>query len=104
MTTTVSAPAPAASTLPSRRITPDQINALAARVSTQAERERAPIEMPFTGSTLGSVPRCTPEDAVAAIAASREAQARWATTSFAERKRILLRFHDLVLDRQDEIL
>ena len=31
--------------------------------------------------------------------AARAVQAQWKATSFAERKRILLRFHDLVLDR-----
>jgi succinate-semialdehyde dehydrogenase/glutarate-semialdehyde dehydrogenase len=50
------------------------------------------------------VPRCTPEDVHAALARAREAQAAWARTSFAERRRVLLRFHDLVLARQDEIL
>jgi succinate-semialdehyde dehydrogenase/glutarate-semialdehyde dehydrogenase len=40
----------------------------------------------------------------AALERAREAQARWARTSFAERRRILLRFHDAVLARQDEIL
>src|ERR687883_236294 len=49
--------APSAPSLPSRRVTPDQLAALAARVHT-----------------------------------------------IGERKRILLSFHDLVLDRQDEVL
>ena len=62
------------------------------------------IDQPFTGEPLGTVPRCTPEDVGAAIDRAREAQAAWARTSFAERRHVLLRFHDLVLDRQDEIL
>jgi len=35
---------------------------------------------------------------------ARAAQAVWALTEFAERRAILLRFHDLLLDRRDEIL
>jgi succinate-semialdehyde dehydrogenase/glutarate-semialdehyde dehydrogenase len=104
VSTTVSPPPSPAAALPSRRIGRDQIDALAARVSSQAGREPMAIDMPFTGTTLGAVPRCSPEDALAAVAAAREAQARWAATSFAERRRVLLRFHDLVLDRQAEIL
>ena len=50
------------------------------------------------------VPRCAPEDVAAAIERARAAQEAWAQTSFAQRRRILLRFHDLVLDRQEEML
>ena len=95
---------PTATRIPSKRITAAQLEALAARVRTEAPRERMEVEQPFTGGPLGSVPRCTPEDVEAALARARAAQAAWARTSFAERKRVLLRFHDLVLARQDEIL
>src|SRR5919199_3489104 len=40
----------------------------------------------------------------ALAARARTAQAAWARTPFAERRAILLRFHDLVLARQEEIL
>jgi succinate-semialdehyde dehydrogenase/glutarate-semialdehyde dehydrogenase len=62
------------------------------------------VEKPFTGEILGTVPRCTAQDVEAAIARARVAQAAWRRTSFEQRKRVLLRFHDLVLARQDEIL
>jgi succinate-semialdehyde dehydrogenase/glutarate-semialdehyde dehydrogenase len=62
------------------------------------------VEQPFTGGPLGRVPRCTPEDVTAAVERARTAQAAWARTSFAERRAVLLRFHDLMLARQDEIL
>jgi len=100
-TTTPTASAPQIS---SKRITPAQLEALAARVRTEAPRERLEVEQPFTGAPLGSVPRCAPEDVAAALRRARTAQEAWARTSFAERKRVLLRFHDLVLSRQDEIL
>ncbi len=90
--------------IPSKRITAATIEALAARVRTEAPRDALEIEQPFTGGPLGSVPRSAPEDVAAALRRARAAQAVWARTSFAERKRVLLRFHDLVLSRQDEIL
>ena len=68
------------------------------------DREDIAVEMPFTGETLGHVPRCTAEDVEAAARRAREAQERWAETSFAERARVFFRFHDLVLDRQKEAL
>jgi succinate-semialdehyde dehydrogenase/glutarate-semialdehyde dehydrogenase len=90
--------------LPSRRITPEQLEALAARVTSTSGNEPMEIQQPFTGAPLGWVPRCGPDDVRAAIERAREAQAEWARTSFAERRRILLRYHDLVLDRQEELL
>jgi succinate-semialdehyde dehydrogenase/glutarate-semialdehyde dehydrogenase len=39
-----------------------------------------------------------------AIKRSRAAQREWRKTSFAERKAIFMRYHDLVLDRQEEVL
>jgi succinate-semialdehyde dehydrogenase/glutarate-semialdehyde dehydrogenase len=95
---------PSTSTLPSKRITPGQLRALAGRVETGGERESMAVEQPFTGQPLGVVPRCTSEDVPAAVARAREAQGAWARTSFAQRRAVLHRFHDLVLSRQDEIL
>jgi succinate-semialdehyde dehydrogenase/glutarate-semialdehyde dehydrogenase len=103
-TTPDGARAAAPARIPSERLSSAQLDALAARVRTEGARERMEIDQPFTGGPLGSVPRCTPEDVHAALARAREAQAAWARTSFAERRRVLLRFHDLVLARQDEIL
>jgi succinate-semialdehyde dehydrogenase / glutarate-semialdehyde dehydrogenase len=103
-TTTAATRAPAAAPNPSKRITAARLEALARRVHTEGERERLEVEQPFTGGALGSVPRCTPDDVEAALARARAAQRAWARTSIAERRRVLLRFHDLVLSRQDEVL
>ena len=99
-----SAPAAAPVEIRSKRITAAQLAALADRVQTAGERERMEIDQPFTGDPLGTVSRCTPDDVKTALERAREAQKSWRETSFAERKRILLRYHDLVLDRQDEII
>ena len=104
MATAQEAPRRAASALPSRRLPAARLDALAARVHTTAPREDMEVEQPFTGAPLGAVPRCAPDDVRAAIERARDAQAAWAQTSFAQRRQLLLRFHDLVLSRQDEIL
>src|SRR4051795_9408287 len=77
---------------------------LAARVATVAEREPIEVENPATGETLATVPTCEAEDVEAAVERARAAQAAWARTGWDERRAILLRFHDAVLDRQDELL
>jgi hypothetical protein len=88
----------------SARIARGRLEALAARVTAVAPREPMEVEKPFTGETLGWVPRCEEEDVERAVAGARAAQARWATTPLPERSAVLLRFHDLVLARQDEVL
>lgn len=59
---------------------------------------------PFDGRELGEVSDHTAEDTSHAFERSRRAQEQWARTSMSERKKIMLRFHDLVLGRQDELL
>jgi succinate-semialdehyde dehydrogenase/glutarate-semialdehyde dehydrogenase len=98
------APRPAPPT-GSKRIDAARLARLAGRVATTGgEREPIEIENPATGDLLATVPRCTAEDVEHAVATARDAQRRWCETSFEERERALLRFHDLVLDRQDELL
>src|SRR3954464_13074173 len=107
MSTITDAPAAtetAAVELPSKRITTQQLEALAARVVSPAGNDPMEIEQPFSGKPLGTVPKCGPEDVRVAIERARAVQEEWAQTSFAERKRILLRFHDLILDHQEELL
>jgi succinate-semialdehyde dehydrogenase/glutarate-semialdehyde dehydrogenase len=89
----------------SERIDTRRLRELADRVSTAGgEREELEIENPATGRLLATVAKCTPEDVEFAAKRAREAQAKWRESSFAERVEILLRFHDLVLNRQDEVL
>src|SRR5947209_7881376 len=87
------------------RIDTGRLTELSGRVTT-ADGGRKPLEIekPFTGELLGTVPRCTPDDVALAIERARAAQAPWQHTTFAERRRVLMRFHDLVLDHRDEIL
>ncbi|MCU0310761.1 MAG: succinic semialdehyde dehydrogenase [Acidimicrobiales bacterium] len=77
---------------------------LASLVTTVADRPRQASHAPFDGSLVGEVPTCTAEDVVAAVARARAAQRDWAARPLAERADAVLRFHDLVLDRQAELL
>jgi succinate-semialdehyde dehydrogenase / glutarate-semialdehyde dehydrogenase len=89
----------------SSRVDTRRLDALAERVSTSGgEHERIEVDKPATGQLLASVPKCTGEDVEYAVRRAREAQVRWKQSAHATRREILLRFHDLVLDRQDELL
>src|SRR3954449_9485278 len=49
---------------------------------------------PINGQPLAEIPQSSPADVDEAFARARRAQAAWARTGYAERARILLRFHD----------
>jgi succinate-semialdehyde dehydrogenase/glutarate-semialdehyde dehydrogenase len=59
---------------------------------------------PFTGKKLAELPESTLEDVAFAFHRAREAQRSWAAVPVKERAAVLLRFHDLVLRRQSEVL
>jgi succinate-semialdehyde dehydrogenase / glutarate-semialdehyde dehydrogenase len=88
----------------SEHVTTGIVESLGERVATSGARERSEIEMPFTGEILGTVPRCTPDDVRDAVRRSRTAQSAWANVPLRARAQVFLRFHDLVLARQGEIL
>ncbi|WP_020671738.1 succinic semialdehyde dehydrogenase [Amycolatopsis nigrescens] len=69
-------------------------------------KDSAPVEMtaPFTGLVNATLPQATDADARRAFANAREAQRAWAATPIADRQRVLIRLHDLLLERQDEVL
>jgi succinate-semialdehyde dehydrogenase/glutarate-semialdehyde dehydrogenase len=100
--TTTDSPASAATALRPGRAETDR---LAARVAVPGgERERAQVTSPLTGEVVGEVPIGTAEDVVDAVARSREVQRGWAALPVRQRAAVLLRYHDLVLDRQDELM
>ena len=63
-----------------------------------------PAYTPITGQPLAMVPQSSEADVKEAFARARRAQQAWAQTSLEHRAAVLLRLHDLVLDRQDEII
>ncbi|MEV7949450.1 succinic semialdehyde dehydrogenase [Streptomyces rubiginosohelvolus] len=85
-------------------ITPALLRRLTALVSAAPDAARVTTNAPYTGLPLADFPVSTPEEVEAAFARARAAQKAWAATPLSERKRILLRYHDLVLARRDEAL
>ncbi|MFF9853846.1 succinic semialdehyde dehydrogenase [Streptomyces litmocidini] len=85
-------------------ITPALLTRLTARVSAAPNAARVTTNAPYTGVPLADFPVSTPEDVEATFGRARIAQKSWAATPIEERKRILLRYHDLVLARQDQAL
>lgn len=83
---------------------PALLRRLAARVAAGPDAAQVTTTIPFTGDPLATLPVSTPADVEAAFARARAAQAAWAATPVSTRKAILLRFHDLVLERQNQAL
>lgn len=82
---------------------PDYVAALTARLVATSGRT-AEVRTPLSGAPLAHVPQSTEADVAEAFARARRAQQAWARTSIEERAAALLRLHDLLLDRQDEII
>lgn len=59
---------------------------------------------PINGAPLANIPQSSADDVAEAFRRARVAQAAWARVSIDERARILHRLHDIVLDRQAEIM
>ncbi|QVQ52991.1 succinate-semialdehyde dehydrogenase (NADP(+)) [Spiractinospora alimapuensis] len=76
---------------------------LTRRVAATTRRPTT-VTAPFTGAPLAELPQSSGEDIEAAFARAREAQAAWARVAPALRVKPFLRFSDLVLRRQREIL
>jgi acyl-CoA reductase-like NAD-dependent aldehyde dehydrogenase len=82
---------------------PGYVRSLTARVLASSG-ESVATYCPFSGQPLGAVPQSTTADVDEAFERARHAQRAWARTSLEERAAALLRLHDLVLDRQSEII
>ncbi|MFB9310582.1 acyl-CoA reductase-like NAD-dependent aldehyde dehydrogenase [Agromyces hippuratus] len=66
--------------------------------------ETISVPTPSTGETLHELPRSSADDVHDAFARAKLAQLAWARAGFAERRRVLLRAHDLILERRDMLL
>ena len=77
---------------------------LARRVVAAPRAPQHTSRTPLSGAPLASLPQSTRADVAVAVDAARAAQRAWARTPMELRERIFLRYHDLVLDRQVELL
>ncbi len=66
--------------------------------------ETADVIAPFTGEVLHRLPISSKRDVMDAAAAARVAQAAWLVAGPAHRRAVLLRAHDLLLQRRDGLL
>lgn len=71
---------------------------------TATSGDTAAVIAPFTGEVLHELPLSTVEDVQDATAAARVAQAAWWAAGDAHRRRVLLKAHDIMLDRREELL
>jgi succinate-semialdehyde dehydrogenase/glutarate-semialdehyde dehydrogenase len=98
---TVLDPAADAAPEPSAYALPEALVARLLRHAVVGPRaERMETVSPIDGGPAASLPLSTEADVDSAFAMARRAQRGWASRSPRERARVLLRFHDLVLDRQ----
>ncbi|MFG3100335.1 succinic semialdehyde dehydrogenase [Streptomyces sp. NPDC048182] len=95
------APAPQGARTAADVVTPELVAQLTRGVAGSG---RTANHTPFTGEKLADLPESTPEDVAGAFEAARTAQAAWGRTPVRRRAAVLLRFHDLVLARQAEVL
>ncbi|MGI5428079.1 succinic semialdehyde dehydrogenase [Streptomyces sp. CA-179760] len=95
------APAPEGARTAADVVTPELVAQLTKGVAGSGTTAN---HTPFTGEKLADLPESTPEDVAKAFELARTAQAVWARTPLRQRAAVLLRFHDLVLERQAEVL
>src|SRR5580765_8342127 len=85
-------------------VDPAVVRRLARRVVSAPRAVHHVSHTPLTGAPLASLPLSTRDDVAVAVDSARAAQRAWARTPMELRERIFLRFHDLVLERQVQLL
>ncbi len=86
-------------------ITSPPVSELLSQITlSKVSHQELPVRAPYTGAEMGRIPLSVEADVQLAVDRARAAQPEWAARSFRERGAIFLRFHDLVLERQDEAL
>jgi succinate-semialdehyde dehydrogenase/glutarate-semialdehyde dehydrogenase len=82
---------------------PRQVQRMLERVHSSSADIRQ-TQAPYTGQPLAQVPQSTTSDVASAAAIARATQAEWSAVDLRRRVEVLLNLHDLVLDRQREII
>ena len=86
------------------RLDPDRLAALADRVETASDGDEIAVITPITDERIGAVPSCDVTDVEAAVTNARRAQAEWAATPVDERRAVIERFGDLVIEHREMLL
>src|SRR3954447_25856895 len=82
---------------------PDYAQSLTRRLLATTGRT-VEVRSPLNGAPLAHLPQSSADDVARAFARARKAQQAWSRVSLDDRAACLLRLHDLVMDRQDEII
>jgi succinate-semialdehyde dehydrogenase/glutarate-semialdehyde dehydrogenase len=83
---------------------PGRLGQLEARIEvTRDRRQSIEVISPFDLEVIGTIPQATVEDVAAAAVRARAAQPDWEAMGARQRSKILLRFHDLLLEHVDEL-
>ncbi|MGW6914994.1 succinic semialdehyde dehydrogenase [Kitasatospora sp. NPDC054939] len=85
-------------------VPPSLVARLAAGITATGEPDLAQTVAPLTGEPLAALPQSAPADVEVAFQLARRAQPAWAALPVRRRAAVLLRFHDLLLKRQEEVL
>lgn len=71
---------------------------------TATSTKTVAVIAPFTGEPFHDLPQSTVADVESAASAARDAQRAWWDAGFAHRRRVLLKAHDLLMERREELL
>jgi succinate-semialdehyde dehydrogenase/glutarate-semialdehyde dehydrogenase len=85
-------------------VDPARVRALTARVIASGGERELRTTTPMTGAPLAVLPVSSAGDVVHAVELARAAQGGWEATPVADRAAVMLRLHDLLLDRQPQLL
>lgn len=83
---------------------PAQEAAFVTQTMTPDQTEAIEVVNPATGELVERVATQSAQDVAAAAVRGRAAQREWAARSWRDRAKVLVRFHDLLLERADEVL
>jgi len=89
--------------MPATTLDSHRISELSADL-THSGNGTAQVLAPFTGEVLHELPLSSADDVVEAAASARVAQRAWRAAGFAHRRAVLLRAHDLLLERREELM
>ncbi len=84
-------------------LTPQAINDLDGDISSSGT-SHAEVSAPFTGQKIHELPHSSAKDVAQAANRARSAQLAWHEAGFAHRRAVLLKAHDLLLERRELIL
>jgi len=83
-------------------IAPSSVDRLLGTLAVESGGARVAVLAPFTGDHAYDLPVASEADVDAAVARLRRGQRSWAERSVRERAAIMLRFHDLAMERRAE--